>query len=178
MATYIAFLRGINVGAHNRMKMNDLWALVESLGFDDVETYIQSGNVIFESADGEETELRATIHDAIEDEFGYDITVMIRTQAELSEIVAGQPFDISGTKGIKHYVTFLDEEPTNEQLDALLAAESDAEQFEIRGREVYSELDKEALGNGRFTDVGKTLGMTATRRTWDVVTAIEERVSA
>ena len=67
MATYIAFLRGTNVGAHNRMKMDELRGLVESLGCDDVETYTQSGNVMFESADDEETALRETIHNAIEE---------------------------------------------------------------------------------------------------------------
>ncbi|MFH5800863.1 DUF1697 domain-containing protein [Haladaptatus sp. CMAA 1911] len=67
MATYIAFLRGINIGAHNRMKMDDLRGLVESLGCDGVETYIQSGNVMFESADDEEAALRETIHNAIEE---------------------------------------------------------------------------------------------------------------
>lgn len=79
MTKYIAFLREINVGAHNRMKMDELRALFASLGHEDIETYIQSGNVVFESAQTGEVALRAEINEAIEDEFGYDISVIIRT---------------------------------------------------------------------------------------------------
>lgn len=79
MTKYIAFLREINVGAHNRMKMDELRALFESLGHEDIETYLQSGNVVFESAQTGEVALRAEIHEAIEDEFGHDISVIIRT---------------------------------------------------------------------------------------------------
>ena len=175
MTTYIAFLRGINVGAHNRMKMDDLRALFESIGYEDVRTYIQSGNVVFETAGTDEGALREEIHDAIAEEFGYDVSVMIRTREELATVVAGQPFDVPGEDGIRHYVTFLHEEPTDEQVDALLDAGNDAESFAVNGRAVYSELDKDALGDGRFTDAGKPLGVETTRRNWDVVTAVLER---
>lgn len=174
MTTYISFLRGINVGAHNRMKMDALGALFESLGYDGVKTYIQSGNVGFETAETDEGVLREEIHDAIETEFGYDISVMIRTREELAAVVAGQPFDVPGDDGINHYVTFLHEQPTAEQVDTLLDAQNEAESFAVNGRAVYSELDKDTLGDGRFTDAGKALGMDATRRNWDVVTAVLE----
>jgi uncharacterized protein (DUF1697 family) len=174
MTTYVALLRGINVGGHNRMKMDDLRALVESLGYDDVRTYIQSGNVVFETAETDEGTLRDDIHDAIAEEFGYDVPVMIRTQSELEDVVAGQPFDVPGADGIKHYVTFLHERPTDEQAEALVEAQNEAESFAVDGRVVYSELDKAALGDGRFTAAGKALGMEATRRNWDVVTAVLE----
>lgn len=174
MTTYVAFLRGINVGAHNRMRMDELRPLFESLGYDDVETYVQSGNVVFESVESDEGVLRVDIHDGIEDEFGYDISVMIRTRAELVDVVAGQPFDVPGEDGIKHYVTFIHEQPTDEQVGALLDAQNEAESFVVRSRAVYSELDKDALGDGRFTGAGKPLGMETTRRNWDVVTAVLE----
>jgi uncharacterized protein (DUF1697 family) len=174
MSPSIAFLRGINVGANNRMKMDELRALFESLGYEDVETYIQSGNVVFETAENDENALRVAIHDAIEDEFGYDIAVMVRTGKELADVVAGQPFEVPGNDGIKHYVTFLHEEPTDDRVETLLDAQSEAESFAVRGRAVYSELDKIALGVGRFTDAGKVLGMEATRRNWNVVTAVLE----
>jgi uncharacterized protein (DUF1697 family) len=174
MTTYIAFLRGINVGAHNRMTMDELRALFKSLNYDDVKTYIQSGNVVFETPETDEEALRDDIHDAIEDAFGYDITVMIRTRTELQDVVTGQPFDVPAENGIKHYVTFLHEEPTDEQVEALLDGKHEAETFEESGREVYSKLDKKALGDGRFTDAGKILEMEATRRNWDVVMAVQE----
>ncbi|WP_255767602.1 DUF1697 domain-containing protein [Haladaptatus halobius] len=99
---------------------------------------------------------------------------MIRTRTELQDVVIEQPFDVPAEDGIKHYVTFLHEEPTDEQVEALLDGQHEAETFEVSGREVYSELDKEALGDGRFTDAGKVLGMEAIRRNWDVVTAVQE----
>lgn len=172
--TTIAFLRGINVGAHNRMKMDELRALFESLGYADVETYIQSGNVVFETVETDEGALREDVHDAIEAEFGYDVGVMIRTGSELEVVVAGQPFDVPGEEHVKHYVTFLHEEPGEEQIDALLGAGSEAERFQVVGGEVYSELDTDPLDDGRFTDAGRKLGMEATRRNWDAVTAVLE----
>ncbi|WP_254533330.1 DUF1697 domain-containing protein [Natrinema gelatinilyticum] len=174
MTTYIAFHRGINVGAYNRMKMDELRAVFESLGYDDVETYIQSGNAVFETSESDEEALREDIHDAVEDTFGYDISVMIRTRTELQDVVAEQPFDVPAEDGIKHYITFLNEGPTDGRVEALLNAQNEAESFVVSGREVYSELDKDALGDGRFTDAGKILGMEATRRNWSVVTAVQE----
>lgn len=172
MTRFIAFLRAVNVGGHNRIKMDELRTLFEALGYDDVETYIQSGNVLFETVETDEGALREEIHDAIEDEFGYDISVMIRTRAELAGVVSGQPFDVPGPDGVRNYVTFLHEEPTEEQVQALQDAQNEAESFAVNGRVVYTELDKNALGDGRYTDVGATLGMEATRRNWDVVAAV------
>lgn len=174
MTRFIAFLRAVNVGGHNRMKMDELRTLFETLGYKDVETYIQSGNVLFEAVETDEGALREEIHDAIEDEFGYDISVMIRTRVELAGAVSGQPFDVPGPDGVRHYVTFLHEEPTDEQVEAIQNAQNEAESFGMIGRVVYSELEKNTLGDGRYTDVGATLGMEATRRNWDVVTAVLE----
>ncbi|WP_231186693.1 DUF1697 domain-containing protein [Haladaptatus sp. DYF46] len=171
MRTYIAFLRGINVGAHNRMKMDDLRVLFESLGYENVRTYIQSGNVVFETQSDEGT-IRSDVTDAIADTFSYDITVMVRTRTELVAAVDKQPFGEPSNDSIKRYLTFLNEVPTAERREKLLDSQSEAESFEIRGRDVYSSLDKGKLGPGRFTDVGQKLGMAATRRNWNVVTAV------
>ena len=172
MPTYVAFLRGINVGGHNRLAMDDLRELLVSLGYDDVRTYIQSGNAAFEADEAAEDALRAAVHDAIEDAFGYDLEVMLRTRDALADVVAGLPFEGPAGEDVRRYVTFLHEPPTAEQVEALLAAAHDAETFVARGREVYSELDKAALGDGRFTDAGAALGLPATRRTWAVVEAV------
>lgn len=172
MTRFIAFLRAVNVGGHNRMKMDELRTAFEALGYDDVETYIQSGNVVFDAPETDEGALSGEIHDAIEDAFGHDVSVMIRTWTELAEVVAGQPFDVPGPEGVRHYVTFLHEEPSDERVEALLDAQNPAESFAVSGRAVYTELDKNALGDDRTTDVGRTLGMEATRRHWDVVTTV------
>ena len=177
MPTHVALLRGINVGAHNRMKMDELRAVCESLGLSDVRTHIQSGNVVFEASDADEETLRAEVHDAIEAEFGYDVIVMVRTREELDAVVTDAPFDEPAGDGVKRYVTFLNEAPDEEQVEALDGARSDAESFVLRDREVYSELDKDALGDGRFTDVGSVLKLDATRRNWGVVQSVLELAS-
>jgi len=174
MPTYVAFLRGINVGGHNRMTMDDLRALVASLGYDDVRTYIQSGNVVFEAAEADSDSLAAELHAAIEVEFGYDVTVMVRTRKELEAVVDGQPFDVPGTEGVRHYVTFLEDEPRGDGIDALQDAALEGETFEVVGRTVYSRLDKTVMPDGRSTDAGTKLGVSATRRNWDVVTSVLE----
>ncbi|WP_435362138.1 DUF1697 domain-containing protein [Haloarchaeobius sp. DFWS5] len=172
--TYVAFLRGVNVGAHNRMTMDDLCETFESLGLDDVQTYIQSGNVVFEAAETSTEALETDLEAAIADDFGYDVSVLVRTADELDDIVAGFPFDEPRTDTTKQYVTFLDTEPETEAVDTLLAGQTDAEQFVVDGQTVYSQLDKDALGDGRFTDVGKKLGVDATRRNWNVTTSVHE----
>jgi len=177
MPTHVALLRGINVGGHNRMKMHELRAVCESLGFSDVRTHIQSGNVVFEAADADEATLRAELHDAIEAEFGYDVTVMVRTREALEAAVAGQPFDVTGEDGIRHYVTFLNEAPSDDRVAALHDGAMEGESFEVVGREVYSQLDKTVMTDGRYTDAGKVLGLDATRRYWDVVTSVLELAS-
>lgn len=178
MTTYVAFLRGINVGGHNRMKMDALRALCEGLGHADVRTYIQSGTVAFEATEGDDRALADDLAAAIDDEFGYDVTVMVRTREELADVVAGQPFDVPGGDGIRHYVAFLDEEPSEEGIAALQDAAMDGETFVVVGREVYSELDKDAMRPGRYTDAGAKLGTPATRRNWDVVTSVLELASS
>ena len=93
MTTYVALLRGVNVGAHNRMKMDGLRAVCESLGYGDVRTYNQSGTVVFEASGTDEATLLADLHDATEAEFGYDVTGMVRTREELDAVVADAPFE-------------------------------------------------------------------------------------
>ena len=178
MTTYVAFLRGINVGGHNRMAMDDLRGFCEAMGLRDVRTYIQSGNVVFEAEGTDAGVVGDELEGMIDREFGYDVDVVVRTRQELDAVVAGQPFDEPTDGDTKLYVTFLQEEPDSEGVENLLDAQSDAESFVVSGREVYSELRKDLLGDGRFTDVGKRLGATATRRNWDVVTKIHVMASA
>lgn len=173
--TYVAFLRGINVGAHNRMKMAALRRMFAELGFENVTTYIQSGNVIFESTATDTDVLRETIEKEIERTFGYDVTVMIRTRDELQDIVGSNPFaPADGDENSKRYVTFLREAPSEEQTETLLSAQNDAETFAVSGSVVYTQIRTDKHKRGRFIDVGKQLGIPATRRNWQVVTKVFE----
>jgi uncharacterized protein (DUF1697 family) len=111
---YIALLRGINVGGHV-VKMGWLRDLFGELGFDQVRTYIQSGNVFFDSADRDTATLRARIEEHLRAALGYDVATCLRTADELEAIVARNPFDgITVTPDMRLAVTFFAEPVTNE----------------------------------------------------------------
>jgi uncharacterized protein (DUF1697 family) len=177
MTTYVAFLRGINVGAHNRLTMDDLRDTLETLGFERVRTYLASGNVAFEAAGTDAATVADEVTDAIHEAFGYDVPVMVRTRAELAAVVDGQPFAESSDGETKRYVAFLGDDPADERVSTLDERALPGETFVVRGREVYSELRPAELGNGRFTDVGDVLGVPATRRTWAVVRKVLDLAS-
>ena len=174
MTTYVAFLRGINVGAHNRMTMDALRDVCESLGVEHVRTHIQSGNVVFETKESDANALGNQLVDAIEDAFGYEISVMVRTREELGEIIDRCPFADPADDATKLYVTFLSDRPDDERVRALPDAGTDAEEFELADREVYSRIRTDEGKRGQFTDVGTVLGVPATRRAWNVVTKVYE----
>jgi uncharacterized protein (DUF1697 family) len=138
MTAVICLLRGVNVGGHNMIKMDVLRALCESIGHLDVQTYVQSGNVVFQTKDRDAAKLAATIEDAIEKKHGFRPDVILRTAAEMREVIARNPFakrkDIEPGKLI---VTFLDSEPAAETKVAILALKPDPEEIRMNGRELY-----------------------------------------
>lgn len=138
----------------------------------------RTSNVVFESLDADARTLEDDLGGAIEDEFCYDLSVVVITRAAVDDVVDRQPFDEPTDEDTKLYVTFLRDEPRDEQVEALLDAQNDAETFEGSGREVHSELRKDELGDGRFTDAGKVLDVSATRRNRDVVTKGRELASS
>lgn len=107
MTTYIALLRGINVGGNKIIKMLDLKAMFQALGFANVRTYIQSGNVVFESDEGSVSLLSGVIERQIHEVFGFEVSVIIRTLAEMENVIANDPFQLSEPEEFKRwYVTF------------------------------------------------------------------------
>ena len=172
--SHTAFLRGINVGGHNRLKMADLREVCESIGFENVRTYIQSGNVLFKTPETNIDSISTELEEAIRDSFDYEVSVMVRTCAELAAIVDQQPFEEPIEDTTKLYVTFLRNEPDEKQIQALDAAQNEAEEFVVDGYNLYSRIQKDKLKPGQFTDVGQVSGIPATRRTWNVVTKVYE----
>ena len=140
MTRYFAFLRALNVGGHT-VKMTELAAEFELLGFDDVETFIASGNVIFGatgrgSTDGGALERR--IEARLQDTLGYEVRTFLRTDAELLAIHETVPFpDVVARDGDTLQVGFLPEPPTIEVTDAVAALSSDHEHLVVLGRELY-----------------------------------------
>lgn len=169
MAIYIALLRGINVGGHRKIKMTELKQTLEAIGLSRVQTYIQSGNVLFESTE-EEGPLRKRIEQGIEDAFGFPVDVVLRTSAELRRTAASYPFSpeeiaeaeaSSQTESL--YVAFLPEEPSPEARERLERACEGGDRFHIDGREIYL-LFRNSVRNSKLSGSLQRLGTSATVR--------------
>lgn len=178
MTTYVALLRGINIGKHKRIAMADLRALVEDLGGTDVKTYANSGNVVFGHTESGATRLEVAIADAIRDRTGQDVPVVIRTGEELAEIVSKNPFPDAAVDHKTLHVTFLARTPDAEAVKALAKAEKGPDDYRVVGKEVYLSYPNKLTGavfmpNGMDT----ALGMVTTSRNWQTVTKLTEMAS-
>ena len=171
MAAYIALLRGINVGGKNIIKMAELKKVFEAMGLCEVQTYIQSGNVLFKSNEGEEP-LRKKIENEIEAVFGFSCPVILRTAAELEHIILSCPFtaeEISEAEAASEaeslYVALLTHAPSQEKIDYLNVYKSDDEGYRIVGREVFL-LFRRSIRNSKLANNLQKLDVTATVRNW------------
>lgn len=135
MTKYIAFLRAINVGGHT-VKMDHLKKLFESLGFSNIETFIASGNVIFEASSKNSLALEKKIADHLEKELGYAVDTFVRTIQEVIEIEKNNPFTPKG-KDDSVYVSFLHETLDKEKTATLMALKNKNNDFSLIGKEIY-----------------------------------------
>lgn len=135
MNKYIAFLRAINVGGTSIIKMSDLKKMFESFGLENVQTYIQTGNVIFESKEREPSVLEEQIERQLEQAWGKKIQLFVRTIREVATIVKTCPFDPK--EGETVFVVILDEKPVKKNIDALLAYRNEFDDFAVKGKEAY-----------------------------------------
>ncbi|MEL6811617.1 MAG: DUF1697 domain-containing protein [Bacteroidota bacterium] len=133
METYIALLRGINVSGQKRILMADLRLLFESLGLVDVRTYIQSGNVLFKTSEG--NGLAEKIAKAIEVKYGWKVLILVKTASELVKIVEKCPF--SDEKKQKSYFVLLDQPPSEDRIRATQELSHQNEEFQITSNCVY-----------------------------------------
>jgi uncharacterized protein (DUF1697 family) len=125
MASHVALLRGINVGGRNKVPMADLREVVTSLGHAGVSTYIQSGNVLFSTAEDDTAKLAAALESAIEDRFGIWSSVVVLSRDELARVLAANPYPDEPNPRMVH-VVFLNGSPPRDLLDRITAAESAA----------------------------------------------------
>ncbi len=169
MQTYIALLRGINVGGHKKLKMADLKLLFEDLGFKNVTTYIQSGNVIFSSE--EKTALATKISTEIESRFGWQVPVLIITKAALAEIIENCPFE--DAKKIEAYFVLLDSEPKKELVAEVTKIEYPNEEFIISPTVIYCYY-KNGIGKAKTTTnfFEKKLQLSATTRNYKTLSKL------
>jgi uncharacterized protein (DUF1697 family) len=164
MIKYIAFLRGINVGGNHLVKMEDLRRMFAAMNFENARTYIQSGNVIFETAEKNPDALAETIERRLREALGYEVKTMVRTLAELADIAAHNPF--KSATDAKTYVCFLSAAPDDERKDAILALENDFEAFRFRHREMYCLIRPNNPAKELFSNnfIEKRLKVSATTR--------------
>jgi len=179
MTTFVSLLRGINVGGHKKIKMADLRAMYEGLGFSEVQSYIQSGNVVFEAPGGKVEALGDRIEAAIQAEFGFEVPVMIRTAEELRGAVDRCPFVAIDVEqdGAKVLVTFLSGEPAEAGVDWLQSMAVRPDRLVVVGREIYWHCPG-GFGNSKLsmTALERKLGMSATGRNWKTVLRLVEMV--
>jgi len=175
MIKYVAFLRGINVGGHNKIKMETLREMFVALRFENVKTYINSGNVIFETIEADDNALAAKIEQAIQTKFSLNIKVMVRTLSEIKDIIKNNPFDGQFTNDKDLHVLFLDEELPEDKRLLLLSNNNENEMFAVRNREIFCLLRVSVLDSLLGKDyVGKKLKTPATARNWRTVNKIAE----
>ncbi|HTM49390.1 MAG TPA: DUF1697 domain-containing protein [Bryobacteraceae bacterium] len=175
MPVIVSMLRGVNVGGHHRIRMDDLRALYESLELRNPLTYIQSGNVVFRSEERSPGRLAARIEDAIERRFAFRPSVILRTASELRDAVARNPFAGRGVNPAKLLVMFLAGEPDREARAKALQIRTAPEEMSIGGREIYIHYPN-GMGRSKlvWTAVEKLLETAATGRNWNSVTRLLE----
>ena len=173
---YIALLRAINVGGHSVTRMSDLRVLFESWGLTEVVTYIQSGNVLFNSKDGDREHLALFLEKKLESALGYQVRVFVFTRKQLEEAAAQNPFDPERRDKEQHcQLMFLSADPDPSHRAALMALEGDEYSFSIKGKVFYFAYSREFEGpNRRTINFEKVLGVAGTARTWKVVNKLIE----
>ena len=144
---YVALLRGINLGGANMMKMADLKAEFEKLGFENVKTYINSGNIAFDTSKTAEAKLVDKIEKAIDRWFGRPIPVMVREQKDIDRILKNNPFDGKYESHKHMHVLFLKEVMPKEKEEQLQASALPGEAYVVRGREIYNLLPQGVAGS-------------------------------
>jgi uncharacterized protein (DUF1697 family) len=172
---YVAFLRGINVGGHKIIKMEDLRRMFD--GFNNVATYIQSGNVIFDSPEPDAVALERGIEQHLEQALDYHLAVFVRTVEQLTTIAEQAPFKDQMVDGLGMlYISFVQGEPTAETQHRVLALANEIDEYALQQREIYTFCRKDQ-GKSLFSNklLEKTLGGPSTTRNWTTVNKIAQR---
>jgi len=175
MTTFVALLRAVNVSGQNRIPMAELRRALGGLGLTGVETYLQSGNVVFVAASDDPAAQSAAIHELIAREFAHDVPVLVLTAADLAQVAAANPFRADGADEKLLHVTFLAGPVPAAAFGALRLPAQPGEEAVLAGRVVYLHLPhgygRTKLNNAYFERV---LGTSATTRNWRTVLALAQ----
>jgi uncharacterized protein (DUF1697 family) len=172
--TYIALFRGINIVGNRRLPMKDLKALMENQGCLEVETYIQSGNVVFRSGMSDRLRMARLLGSAVLKSHGFEPSVCVLTSRELARAASANPFPAAAEKPTTLHLFFLADRPKKPNLAALEALRSATERFVLDGKVFYL-YTPDGFGISRLAErAEKLLGVVATARNWRTVTRLLE----
>jgi uncharacterized protein (DUF1697 family) len=177
MAVHVAMLRGINLGSRRRVPMAELRTLLTEAGYEDVRTYVQSGNIVLRSR-AKPAEVERALQTLIAERFGLEVPVIVRSRAQLAAVVKANPLGDVAENPKRYQVSFLNGKPASDVIARLEERAAGDERVIVRGREIYawhpdgvarSKLWNELAGTG--------LGVTATARNWTTVTTLLDMAS-
>lgn len=172
MKRYIVFLRGINVSGQKVIKMEALKEIFNKPAYKNVSTYIQSGNVLFDSKKTETAALQIKIEKLLQKHLGYEVKTVVRSQDEIIAAIAANPFQTADLNERKLYVTFLSEVPNNDKIPDLHKVMLPGEELSIIGKDMFIVLPK--FTDSKLTNayIEKKLGVIATNRNWTTVNRV------
>jgi len=176
MPAVIAMLRAVNLGSHNRISMDDLCALCTSLKFSDPRTYVQSGNVVFRTSDRDLSRVAKAIEKRIEHDVGFRTDVIVRSEAEMRDVIARNPFakrrDVEGKRLL---VLFFGNEPGADAREKIRSIKSDGEELYLDGRELYIYFP-DGVGRSKVSTsaIERMLKTPGTGRNWNSVLKLLE----
>ena len=171
MSKYISMLRGINVGGEKKLRMETLREIYQSAGFWNIRTYLQSGNVMFETAESDLSGLTTVIETLVEETCGYPVKVFIRIPSEFTQILLNNPF--VNTEKNKLHVTFLYQIPPATAWEKLIIPSGIPDKFEQGNQDIYlycpNGYGSTKISNSFFE---RKLGVATTTRNWNTVQAL------
>lgn len=171
--TWVALLRGINVGRNKRIAMSELRTMLESLGYADIRTHLQSGNAIFSAQRRKPEALEQELSAGIRRSFAMDVAVLVRTAAELASVVDGNPFVAQGVSASELHATFLASAPAAARIAAVDRDACAPDEFAVGERVIYLRL-RNGLTGSRLPDWDRLLGLRTTTRNWNTTTRLRE----
>lgn len=178
MKTFLGLFRGINVGGKNKLLMKDLVALMEDAGLENVGTYIQSGNVVFQSDESDAAGLAAKIQAAIQVRHGLNPELILLDQAQVDRAIAENPFPEADAEPKSVHLSFLSAPPGNPDLEVLEEIRRPTERFALKGRVFYLHAP-EGIGRSKLAArVERAMGVSATGRNWRTVLKLQEMIEA
>jgi uncharacterized protein (DUF1697 family) len=177
MARHVLLLRGINLGPSRRIPMAELRAVLTDAGYEDVATYVQSGNIVLESP-AKPAELESSVAALICDRFGFDVPVCARSASQLAKVLAHDPIPGAAEEPKRYQVTFLAERAPAATVRNLEQLALDSERVAAHGRELYT-FHPDGIARSKLAKAltAKELGIAATARNWTTVRTLAEMAS-